>query len=31
MEKQTKNISEEDKFKIHVDKKTLEDPNRTKE
>ena len=31
MEKQTKNISEDDKFKIHVDKKTLEDPNKTKE
>jgi len=31
MEKQTKHISEDDKFKIHVDKKTLEDPNKTKE
>ena len=31
MEKQNKNITEDDKFKIHVDKKTLEDPNKTKE
>ncbi len=29
--KNKQKINEEDKFKIHVDKKTLEDPNKTKE
>ena len=29
--KKKNNINEEDKFKIHVDKKTLRDPNKTKE
>ena len=30
MDKQNKNINEDDKFKIHVDTKTLEDPSKTK-
>lgn len=31
MKNQNKNITEEDKFKIHVDKKTLQNPSQTKE
>ena len=30
MNKEIKKLSEEDKFKIHVDPKTIEDPNKTK-